>query len=158
MGELRLTRFLDLVVLGLASVAIGWFLAHQFYSDLPSVQLLLGLPLLVLAAAEVALARHLRRRIDHSEIGAGLHDTSPLTVARSAMLGKASALVGVLVGGVFGGMLIYLATEAAHLHAAALDRPGVILAVVSGILLAGAGVWLERACLAPPQSPAAPQA
>lgn len=153
MGELRLTKVRDLILIAVVFVALGWLLAREFYASLPAIQLLVGLPLAVLAVGEVVLARHLRRRIGGAEVGAGLHQTDPITVARSAMLGKASALVGALVAGIFGGLLIYLSTDALRLHAAALDRPGVIIAVVSGLALAAAGAWLERACLTPPQSP-----
>ena len=152
MAELRLTRVRDLVLISLAYAGFGWFLAHSFYASLPTIPLLVGLPLLVLAALEVALGKHLRSRIENSKIGGGLRETDPILVARSAMLAKASALVGVLTAGLWAGTLIYLIPKASRLSAAADDLPGVIIGLAAGIMLTGAAVWLERCCVTPPQS------
>lgn len=153
MAELRSTKVRDLTLIGLAYVVFGWFLAKSFYSSLPAIPLLVGLPLLVLALLEVGLGLRLRRRIAHREIGDGLHETHPITVARSAVLAKASALVGVLTAGLWAGLLIYLIPEVARVHAAEKDLPGVIIGLVAGVALAGAAVWLERGCITPPQPP-----
>ncbi len=153
MAELQPTKVRDLALIGLAYVALGWLLANAFYASLPAIRLLLGLPLLVLAAVEVALGIYIRQRIANTEIGAGLHETHPITVARSAVLAKASALVGVLTAGLWAGLLIYLIPKAGRLQAAVIDLPGVIIGLVAGIALTAAAVWLERSCITPPQSP-----
>lgn len=153
MHELRLTRIRDLLALGLAFVTLGWLVGVTSYSALPSIRLLAGLPLLVLAVLEVGLGVHLRRRIAHGEIGVGLHQTNPITVARSAALAKASALVGVITAGLWGGLLIYLTTQIPRVQAATDDLPGVVLGIVAGVVLAAAAIWLERGCVTPPQAP-----
>ena len=153
MGELRPTKIRDLLLIGLGYVLFGWFLAFSFYSSFPAIHLLVGLPLLVLAAAEAALGLHLRRQIEHGAIGMGRRETHPITVARSAALAKASALVGVLVAGLLAGLLVYLISQLSRLHAAVVDLPGVIIGIVCGVVLAAAAVWLERGCVTPPQRP-----
>lgn len=153
MAELKPTKVRDLVLIGVAFMALGWLLANSFYSSLPAIHLLVGLPLLVLALLEVGLGVYLRRRIGNGEIGDGLHETHSITVARSAMLAKASALVGVLMAGLWAGLLVYLVAEASRLHAAALDLPGTVIGLVSGVALTAAAVWLERGCVTPPQTP-----
>ena len=152
MGELRLTRVRDLILIGLADAGLGWFLTNSFYASLPAIPLLVGLPLLVLAALELALGKHIRSRIDNTKIGGGLRETDPILVARSAMLAKASALVGVLTAGLWAGMLIYLLPKASRLSAAVDDLPGVIIGLAAGVALAAAAVWLERGCVTPPKS------
>ncbi|WP_235174702.1 DUF3180 domain-containing protein [Tomitella biformata] len=147
-----MTRIRDLLLTALACTALGWVLANSLYGSLPAVHLLVGLPLLVLALAEVGLGGYLRRRIAHREIGSGLHETHPITVARSAVLAKASAWVGVFTAGLWAGLLIYLVPESSRLHAAEADLPGVIIGLIVGALLAAAAVWLERGCVTPPQS------
>lgn len=154
MAELGLTKVRDLTLIGLAFWVLGWFLANSFYSSLPAIPLLVGLPLLVLAAFEAGWGIYLRSRIGNTKIGGGLHETHPIVVARSAVLAKASALVGVLTAGLWAGMLIYLIPKVSSgVRAAVIDLPGVIIGLVAGIVLASAAVWLERGCVAPPQSP-----
>lgn len=153
MAELKPMRILDLSLIGVACVGLGWLLANSFYASLPAIDLLVGLPLLLLALLEVGLGVYIRRRIGAGEIGDGTHETHPITVARSVVLAKASALVGMLMAGLWAGLLIFLIPKASSVHAAESDLPGVIVGLVAGVVLAASAVWLERGCVTPPQQP-----
>src|SRR4029450_12344124 len=73
----------------------------------------------------------------------------PGFAARALGLAKASALVGALVAGLYAGYGIFLPR---HLEMAdRRDRAFVCLfAVVAAVLLAAAGLWLERVLRGPP--------
>ena len=70
---------------------------------------------------------------------------NPLGVARMAVLGKASAHVGPIVGGCYLGYLLVLLPG---LEITSRQERAVIsgVALVAAILLTGAGLWLERTC------------
>jgi hypothetical protein len=69
----------------------------------------------------------------------------PLAMARMAVLGKASAHVGPIVGGLYGGYaLVLLPTlDVGDRRDRALLAGGAVLA---SLMLTAAGLWLERTC------------
>ncbi|MBJ7352685.1 MAG: DUF3180 family protein, partial [Rhodococcus sp.] len=55
-----------------------------------------------------------------------------------------TALVGVCVG-----FLVYVLPRAATVRAASADRAGAIVALVAGLAVVAAAVWLEQCCRTP---------
>lgn len=93
----------------------------------------------LLALAVVATAVALRRRLR------GARRPHPLGMARMAVLGKASAHVGPLVGGLYAGYLLVL-LPALEIES---RRDRAVLsatALLAAVVLSGAGLLLERAC------------
>ena len=64
-------------------------------------------------------------------------------------LAKASAYLGAVALGFFGGMLVFLLTDGAVLTATHADRPGAWLGAAGAVLLLAAALWLERCCRTP---------
>lgn len=152
MSELKATRIVDLALVALVSGGIGWAVAVTVYGQLPSVPALVGLPLAVLAAAEAVAGFFIRRRVADGEVGTGLHQLNPLSIARSVVLAKASAIVGAVFTGGWAGLLLHLVPRQDRLAAARSDLPGTVFGLVAGALLVAAALWLERACTVPPDS------
>lgn len=140
------TRAADLLALAVLTVVLGWLVVKTVYGSLPPISPLAGLPLLVLAAAEVGLAGVLRPRIERRE-GARLLD--PIMAARSVALAKASSLAGALLSGAWVGLGIFLLTERNRLSAAVADTPGAVLGLVCSLALVAAALWLEHTCRIP---------
>lgn len=152
MAELKTTRIVDLALVALVFLGVGWVVAAAAYGELPSVPTLVGLPLVVLAAAEAVAGAFIRRRVADGEVGTGLHQLNPLAIARSVVLAKASAIIGAVFTGGWAGLLIHLVPEQGRLAAARSDLPGTIFGLAAGVLLVAAALWLERACTVPPDS------
>ncbi|QDQ98975.1 DUF3180 domain-containing protein [Tomitella fengzijianii] len=149
---MKATRIVDLALVALVFLAVGWAVAWAVYGRLPSVPTLVGLPLVVLAVAEALAGLFIRRRVAEGEVGAGLHDLSPLTIARAVVLAKASAIVGAVFAGGWAGFLIYLVPQQDRLAAARSDLSGTIFGLAAGLLLVAAALWLEHTCTVPPES------
>lgn len=73
----------------------------------------------------------------------------PLSMARMAVLGKASAHVGPIVGGLYAGYLLVLLPD---LEIVARRERAVlcVVALAASIALSAAGLLLERSCRVPP--------
>jgi MFS family permease len=69
----------------------------------------------------------------------------PLSMARMAVLGKASAHVGPLVGGLYGGYLLVL-LPGLEIESRSQRALICLLALLASIGLSGAGLLLERLC------------
>ena len=155
---LRPTEPASLVVAGLAAAAVGWLLVSNIYQDMPP----LGWPPVIviggLALLEVVMARNTWYRVhQRGRGGAALRagrgplgePVEPLTVARFAVLAKASSVAGALFAGFYAGLLPWLAIEAGRLPGAAADLPPAIGGLVASGGLLAAALWLERACRVP---------
>jgi Protein of unknown function (DUF3180) len=137
------TRIASLVALFIAVGAVAWG-ALRLVEDrgglLPPLSWSAPAGLLALAVVVFATALGLRSRLRRDE-----KRPHPLSMARMAVLGKASAHVGPIVGGLYGGYaLVLLPTldigdrrDRALLAAAA---------VLASLLLTSAGLLLERTC------------
>ena len=138
-------------VLGLFLVAsIGtWLLVRVFYGSLPPIPVYAGACLYLVAVVQVVTAVIVRNRIAEHRVGSGLHDLHPLTVFRALVLAKASMLVGTAVVGVCVGFLVYVIPRAATVRAASSDRAGAVVALVAGLAVVAAAVWLEQCCRTP---------
>jgi hypothetical protein len=151
---LKPTEPASLLVAGLAAAAVAWLLISNLYQRMPP----LGWPPVIifagLAALEAAIAQNTWSRV-HQRSGtaaagrASQEPVEPLTVARFAVLAKASSLAGALFLGFYAGLLPWLVIEASRLPDAAADLPPAVGGLLASGALLGAALWLERACRVP---------
>ena len=141
-------------LLGLAAVtaALGWVLAALAYGDLPALPRYAGVPLVVLAVGEAAIAKVVRDRVRRRRDAAGrprgraLH---PLQVARAAVLAKSSSPVGAVVAGFYAGLLGWILPRRGQAPSYDADALAAGLTAAAGMLLVAAALALERACRIP---------
>lgn len=145
---LRPTRLRDVLLIALTVGVVSWLLIRQFYGDLPPLRWYTGAWLAVLAVVEFIYGRQLRARIRREP---GALPVQALATARAAVFGKASAILGGLMAGVWGGLLAYVLPELDYLAAAGHDAVTGSIGLVAAAGLAAAGLWLEYCCRAPDQ-------
>jgi hypothetical protein len=137
------TRITSLLALFLAVAAVAWG-ALRLVEDrggvLPPLSWSAPAGMLALAAVVLATALGLRNRLSRNE-----KRPHPLSMARMAVLGKASAHVGPIVGGLYAGYaLVLLPTlDIGDRRDRALLAGGAVLA---SLALTAAGLFLERIC------------
>ncbi|MFD0154429.1 DUF3180 domain-containing protein [Streptomyces sp. NPDC055721] len=148
MKQLRLK-----VLAGLFLVAgiLSWGGARLWDSvgTLPSVPIAAPIVLAVIAVVLTATALSIRSRLKaQRERRPGAKGVEPLMAARAVVFGQASALVAALVAGMYGGTGVFLLGS--------LDVPArrdqalyAALAVVAGIGVIAAALFLERVCKLP---------
>lgn len=142
-----------LVALALGVAAVAYLVAETAYGSVPAVPGGAPVPLLLVAGAELALAKVVRDRVLHRPGPDGrpprrpLH---PLQVARLAALAKASSPTGAVLAGAYGGLFAWTAPRADALAAAGGDVLASGLAAVAALVLVAAALVLERACRVPP--------
>jgi hypothetical protein len=162
---LRPVRRRDLVVLAVGLAVAAWLLVRALYGELPPLEWWLPTPLAVLALAEALGARTLKVRLAAqreardaahrpraSAQPAFVRPVEPMLVARLAVLAQASAYVGAVFAGIWGGVLLYVAPAVGDLQAAGGDTVTAVLGLVSSGALVAAALWLESACRVPPSS------
>ena len=143
------------LLVGIAAVVglLAYLVAETAYGSVPDVPGGAPVPLVLVALAELALARVVRDRVLHRTGPDGrpprrpLH---PLQVARAAALAKASSPTGAVLAGAYGGLFAWTAPRADTLAAAADDVTATGLAALAALGLVAAGLALERACRVPP--------
>ncbi|MGC0362109.1 hypothetical protein ABH922_000093 [Rhodococcus sp. 27YEA15] len=150
------TRIGELLVLVVIAAVSSWILIRGFYGSIPPVPVYAGGSLYLVAAAEFVFALVIRSRVKNRQIGSGLRDLHPITVARAVALAKASALVGAVTSGIWVGALVYLVPQRSSLHAASADAPGAWVGLGAAVALVAAALWLERCCKAPEDTPGTP--
>ena len=98
----------------------------------------------LLAVVVLVTALGLRSRLDRPE-----KRPHPLSMARMAVLGKASAHVGPVLGGLYGGYLLVLLPD---LEIVARRERAILclVALLASVGLSLAGLLLERTCRVPP--------
>ena len=153
---MRPTRVSTLVALMVGLAALAWGalrVAETRGSNLPAVAWTAPAGIALLAVVVLVTALALRSRLR------GDRPPHPLGTARMAVLGKASAHVGSIVGGLYLGYLVLLLPGLDVVSRR--DRAVVCLvAVVASILLGVTGLLLERTCRIrggdeePPEAPA----
>ena len=141
------TRVATLLALLIGTAALAWG-ALQISVNRGGMlpQLTWTAPAGVLLTAVVVLltALALRSRLARPE-----KRPHALAMARLAVLGKASAHVGPLVGGLYAGYLVALLPGLGIEPRR--DRAVICLAaLLAAVLLSAAGLWLERLCRVPP--------
>lgn len=147
-GKLGPTRIRDLVAVAVVAALALWILIRYNYGAFPSLPWLAGVSLYVVAALEVGIGFVVRKRIADREVGAGRKQLHPINAARLVALAKASAILGAIAAGGWTGILIFL-LQNGILDVARSDRPGAIVGIVGGVLLAAAALWLEHCCRTP---------
>jgi hypothetical protein len=144
---MRPTRIGVLVALLLGVAAVTWGVLQIMLDRgevLPPLTWTAPSFIALLAIVVLATALGLRARLDDP-----VKRPHPLSMARMAVLGKASAHVGPIVGGLYAGYLLVLlpGLEIASRR----DRSVLCLvALLASIGLSVAGLVLERACRVPP--------
>ncbi|MFJ4872275.1 DUF3180 domain-containing protein [Streptomyces sp. NPDC088757] len=148
MKQLRLKVLAGLF---LAAGVLSWGGARLWDSvgSLPSVPVAAPVVLAVIAVVLTATALSLRARLRaQRERRPGAKGVEPLMAARAVVFGQASALVVALVAGMYGGTGVFLlgfldvpARRDQALYAA--------LAVLAGLAVIAAALFLERVCRLP---------
>ncbi|MFD1539076.1 DUF3180 domain-containing protein [Nonomuraea guangzhouensis] len=142
---MRPTRPGPLVGIIVIVALVSWMVVREFYADLPIVPWTAIPTVLLLAVGEAYSGWVTKARIDHKP---DTKPVEPLAVARLAALGKASAYVGAVFAGFFGGFALHTVqlftreTPRAEFFIAA----GSLLAFV---VLICAALFLEHACRIP---------
>ncbi|MEE1756729.1 DUF3180 domain-containing protein [Streptomyces sp. SP18CS02] len=141
------------VLAGLFVVAgvLSWGAARlwESFGTLPSVPLAAPIVLAVIAVVLAATALSLRSRLRAQRARvAGAKGVEPMMAARAVVFGQASALVAALVSGMYAGVGVFLLGS--------LDIPArrdqaiyAGFAVVAGIAVIAAALFLERVCKLP---------
>lgn len=143
------TRPRDLAGAVVVTAVVSYLFIRLIYRHFPPITLWTGLSLLAVAAGEAAWGFSVRQRIRDGRVGVGSGRLDPLAVARSVAVAKASAWVGALAMGWWGGVLVYLLPRRQDLRVAAADIPGVAVAAISALLLIAAALWLQHCCRSP---------
>ncbi|MBC3185708.1 DUF3180 domain-containing protein [Corynebacterium sp. zg-331] len=140
-------------------VAVGGFVAAlvaiatwRFYGSLPPIPVAVSITLWAMAVVCLYLAAKVRSRRKEGRIGMDRSQLNPVMAAQFLVVGKASAWTGALIGGAYLGMGVYVVPRAEELAAAGQDAPGVVASALGGVVLAAAGVFLERSCEVSPPS------
>ncbi|MDT0275868.1 DUF3180 domain-containing protein [Blastococcus goldschmidtiae] len=151
----------DLVVLAGGLAVAAWLLVRAWYGELPALDWWLPVSLAVLALVEALGARTLRARLAAQRTArAGRAPRAgeraarlvePLLVARVAVLAQASAYVGAVFAGVWGGVLAHVGPLAGRVQDARSDTVTAVIGVVCSLALVAAALWLESVCRIPPE-------
>jgi hypothetical protein len=144
-----LTRKRDLIAATVVAALVAYLLVVQLYRWFPPLTVWTGISLLLVAAAEAGWGFHTRSKITQGQIGDGAGRLHPLAVARSLVIGKASAWVGAVVLGWWIGVLAYLLPRRDALQVAADDTAGAMVAAVCAFALVAGGLWLQQCCKSP---------
>lgn len=140
------TRPRDLLAVALVAALVGNLLIRLSYGSLPGFPLFAGVPLGVLALAEVLVGRSLRARILRRP---GTDPVQPLVAARAVLLAKASAVGGSIVAGAWLGLLGHVLPRSAEVSAAASDTAAAVVGLLCASALVAGGLWLEYCCRTP---------
>lgn len=154
---MRPTRLSTLVALLLGAGALSWgalTIAESRGGLLPPLPWGAPLGIAFLAGALLVSTVALRRRLSGIP---GTKPPQPIGVARMAVLGKAGAHVGALVGGLYGGYFVFLlpSLDIGGRRDRALVAGAALLAAV---LLTAVGLLLERTCRVRPPGGGDPDA
>jgi uncharacterized protein (DUF983 family) len=147
--RMRPTRPSTLVAAFVGAALVAWLLVTRFYGAIPELPWLPLFTVALLVVAEGVTAQATHRRIARRP---GTEPADPLVVARLAALAKASSLTGALLGGVYGGVTLFLLAQRHQLAAATHDLPVAVGGLVVCAALVGTALWLEWACRIPPGS------
>lgn len=138
-----------LVLVALVAAVASYFLTDAFLGSLPPI----GwgwLTLVVVALIDVLLALRIRSAVSDGGVGQDRRQMHPLTIARCAALGQASAVLGSAAGGLGAGLVVYFVPLLGDLGIAGQELPAAVAVLVAGALLVATGLFLESACSIPP--------
>jgi hypothetical protein len=143
---MRRTNTLDLLIPFVLAVALSYLLLRLAYESLPPFQWFIALPITALAILEGVIANRVRAAVRHKP------EAKPMTalaVARSVALGKASALVAALFAGAAIALVVKVLPDSGRTSAAGHDLRVGLVVLAATVLLAVAGLLLERAGIDP---------
>ena len=143
---MRATRPRDLVITFVVAAVVANLVVRLTYGSLPSFPAPAGVTLAVLGIAEAVAGWALKGRVERRP---GSRPVEPLVAARAVLVAQASALGGALVGGLWAGLLVYVAPQAGTVTAAASDTTASIVGLLSAAVLVGGALWLEHCCRTP---------
>jgi len=142
------TKLSTLATIAVVAGLLCWSLVRVFYGSIPPLNWYVPLWAVILAIAEFAFGRQLKRRIDREP---GTLPPEPIVAARALAFSKASSIVGALLVGAWAGVLAYTAAEWGYLLSAKPDAVVAAFGVVCSIALVAGGLFLEYCCRTPPQ-------
>ncbi|KAA0917924.1 DUF3180 domain-containing protein [Dietzia sp. ANT_WB102] len=138
-----------LALVAVVAAVAAYLLNGTFLGSLPPIGF--GwVTLLAVAVVDVLLALRIRAAISDGGIGQDRSQMHPLTVARSAALGQASAVLGAVASGIGAGLALYYLQRLGELAVAGAELSASVAVLVSGAVLVGAGLFLESSCETPP--------
>jgi Protein of unknown function (DUF3180) len=146
---IRRTSAADLLVPYVLLAALVYLVLRVSYNSLPPFQWFIAIPLAVLAGIEFVLARRVRSAVGHDPAAKPM---TALAVARAVALAKASALGAAVIGGAATGLVIKVLPDASRTDASSHDLKVGLAVLVVSIVLAAAGLLLERAGIDPNSS------
>lgn len=149
MNQLRIRTLSGLFV---AAGGLSWAGAGLWAAlgTLPAVPLLAPVILALIAAALLASALSLRARLRALREGRpDARPVEPIMAARAVVFGQASALVSALVAGMYGGVGLFLVLERLGVPNRREQAIYAGLAVLAGIAVVAAAVFLEHVCRLP---------
>ncbi|MEY9962052.1 putative membrane protein YiaA [Streptacidiphilus sp. MAP12-16] len=156
---MKALRPVVLAAITLVAGVLAWAGSQLWNStgSLPGVPaaapIVLGIIAVVLTATAISLRSRLRAQRDRVPDAKGV---DPLSAARAVVLGQASALVSALVTGVYGGMGVFLLSLWDSVPARKGQAVTALFAVVAGIAVMAAGLWLQHICRLPDDPDAPP--
>lgn len=151
------------VLAGIFAVAavLSWAGARLWnaYGTLPGVPLAAPIVLAVIAVVLLATALSLRARLKaQRDRRPGAKGVEPLMAARAVVFGQASALVAALVAGMYGGVGVFLLTEAMDVPARRDQAWYAGFSVLAGAAVIAAALFLEHVLKLPGDDDESPEA
>lgn len=145
---MRPTRPAVLLALVLVPALVVWAVLRGLYGQLPPLPWTAVPTFLILALGEIFSGVSTRNKILHKSAAETARPVDPLSVARMAVLGKASAHAAAALAGVFVGFVLFVSAD--------LDKPTFRhdffvsgATALSAVVLAAAGLFLEWCCRIP---------
>ncbi len=145
---LGFTRARDLLVVALVAAVAGFLVVRFSYSRIPALPRLAGSAAALLGVAEALFGLALRRRIVPGRDPVG-GPVPPLLAARALLAGKATALAGAALAGLWVGLLGYVLPRSGQVDAARADLPTAVIGLVGAALMTGGALVLEACCRTP---------
>lgn len=143
---MRRTGVLDLLAPFFIIGVAAYVLLRTSYDSFPPLGYFVPVPLAALAVAEIVAARRVRGAVRHESWAKAM---TAIAIARCVALGKASSVVGAGVGGAAVALLFRVVPDADSVSSAAHDTRVGVLLLGAAILVAAAGLLLERAGIDP---------
>ncbi len=149
---MRTLRIRTLAGICVVAAVLSWAAARLWdtFGTLPGVPVAAPVVLALIAVALFATALSIRSRLRaQRERRPGAKGVDPLAAARAVVFGQASALVASLVVGMYGGTGIFLVMYKLDMDPRRQQAIYAGLAVVAGIAVVAAALFLERVCKIP---------
>ncbi|SEG30699.1 Protein of unknown function [Actinacidiphila yanglinensis] len=149
---MRTLRIRTLAGIFVIAGVVSWAGARLWdtFGTLPGVPVAAPIVLALIAAALFATALSIRSRLRaQRERQPGAKGVDPLAAARAVVFGQASALVASLVVGIYGGTGIFLVMYKLDMDPRRQQAIYAGLAVLAGIAVVAAALFLERVCKLP---------